>query len=279
MNIGTVKHLAYILKCNTSEKELTSICSSLSDREFSFDDEFYRERREVKQIKESKFKTRILTPPKAKLKLIQTSIKSNILDAIDLPAYVQGGRRGRSNITNAALHLGNKFKFTTDIKGFFPSVTPTHVYKAFLRIGFNPEVARVLTILTTFRGGLPQGAPSSSHVANLAFLPIDEAVYAHCKSKGFVYSRFIDDITISSSVDFKEETIQIISVMKDAGFSISSRKTHYAHIIDVTGIATGNNGLKPNLQFFERLGRDVSEVSRSARLKYMEHVKGTKKKW
>jgi RNA-directed DNA polymerase len=277
MNISSLKHLAFLLKCKASKDELILLCNSLSNREFLFDDNFYRERREISEIKKGRFKTRILNPTKGRLKLIQSKIKTNILDNIQLPYYVQGGRKGCSNITNATLHLGNKFKFTTDIKGFFPSVTPVQVYKSFSSHGIKPEIARVLTLLTTFKGVLPQGAPSSSHVANLAFLPIDEIIYNYCITNDLTYSRFIDDITISSKKDFKNQTLIIISIMDKAGFKISSRKTHYAHIVDITGIETGNNGLKPNKKFFKRLEESPSDASKIARMKYLDRVKAAKK--
>src|SRR5688572_16756152 len=129
MKISSVKHLAFILKCKSSDAELKKIASQLSDKSFHFDKQFYREKKAVKSLKNGKLKTRIPNPSIGRLKLLQTRIKENILDLIQFPGYIQGGLKGCSNITNASNHLGNKYKFTTDIKGFFPSIKFRQVYQ------------------------------------------------------------------------------------------------------------------------------------------------------
>ena len=273
MNINSIKHLAFILKCKATDAELINISEALCDKDYKYDSQFYRERKEVSRLKNEKLKTRVLNPSLGRLKLIQTRIKKNILDKINFPNYIQGGIKGSSNISNARLHLGNKYKFTSDIKGFFPSITPKHVYNAFCSLGIHPEVSRILTILTTYKGRLPQGTPTSSHIANLVFISIDEKINAFCKSKGIFYTRYIDDITLSSKNDFQLHLSEIVSFIQDSEFNISNRKTQYRHIIDITGISTGNNMLKPNAKFYVKLELDNNETSREARLKYLDRVK------
>jgi RNA-directed DNA polymerase len=277
VNISSIKHLAYLLKCKSSKAELIDLASSLCDKSFAYDKDFYREKKEVSELKNGKFKTRLLNPSIGRLKLIQARIKKNILDNIYFPKYIQGGLKGYSNITNASLHLGNKAKFTTDIKGFFPSIKPTQIYEAFCLLGMKADVARMLTILTSYKGKLPQGTPTSAHVANLIFLPVDKQISTFCQSLGITYSRYIDDITLSSKTDFKNEVGTALKYINDAGFKISARKTQYRHVLDITGISTGNNSLKPNQKFYKRLKLEQTDAARSARLKYLERVKSKKK--
>jgi RNA-directed DNA polymerase len=277
MTISSIRHLAFILKCKATEPELIQLTKQLSDESFCFDDQFYREKKDVSKLPNGKLKTRILNPSLKRLKLIQARIKKKILDNIQFPSYIQGGLRGCSNITNASMHLGNKFKFTTDIKRFFPSITPALVYKAFFDLGFKPDVARILTILTTYKGRLPQGAPTSAHIANLVFLKTDERIHANCQKKQIIYTRYIDDITLSAREDFKNDLPEILDMINLLGFKISARKTQYRHIIDITGIKTANNGLKPNDKFYRKLDTEQNDSAKEARMSYLERVKATKK--
>jgi RNA-directed DNA polymerase len=277
MQISTIKHLAYILKCKTSESELDSYCTRLIDREKKYDHKFYREIKKVSE-KNGKLKTRVIHPPKGRLKLIQKKIKSEILDTLSFPKYVQGANKGYSNITNARMHQGKKYKFSTDIKKFYPSISSVKVYKAFCDYGFIPDISRILTLLTTFKGKLPQGAHTSAHIANMVFRGIDKHIYEFCIENKITYSRFIDDVALSSQVDFKKSIPSIISFITVAGFTISSSKTNYKNILDVTGITVANNTIKPNKAFFERLeDKNQSESSLKGRSLYLERVVNAKK--
>lgn len=277
MRISSVKHLAFILKCKSSDVELRKIASQLTSEAFQYDKQFYREKQEVRELKNGKLKTRILNPSIGRLKLLQTRIKENILDHIQFPGFIKGGLKGCSNITNASNHLGSKYKFTTDIKGFFPSIKSAQVYKSFSNLGITPDVARLLTILTTYKGHLPQGTPTSSHLANLVFLEIDKKIFEYCQKKGITYTRYIDDITLSAPFDFQVELDALINYITQEGFKISSRKTQYRHILEITGVSTGNNKLKPNKKFYLKLGEEQSESQKLARNSYLQRVLTAKK--
>src|SRR5690606_42051319 len=57
-----------------------------------------------------------------------------------------------------------------DISGFFPSTSAEHVFNIWHELfGCSQEVSQCLTQLTTRRGELPQGAITSSFLANLVF--------------------------------------------------------------------------------------------------------------
>lgn len=138
---------------------------------------------------------RILHPSKGKLKQIQRSLEYKIFKYIKYPEYVQGGIKKKSGVTNAKIHKGNKFKFLTDIKMFFPSIDNEKVYQALTSRGINPQVANKITKLTTYKGMVPQGAPTSTSIANLVFHPIDQKLLKICNRENITYSRFVDDLT------------------------------------------------------------------------------------
>ena len=77
MSIASLKHLAFVLKCKSTELELNTICNALIDTQRRFDKNFYGEI-EKKSVKKGKTVTRRINPSKGRLKLIQNKIKRNI---------------------------------------------------------------------------------------------------------------------------------------------------------------------------------------------------------
>ncbi|MCF2521079.1 reverse transcriptase family protein [Dyadobacter sp. CY351] len=219
-------------------------------------------------------KTRVITPSMGKLKELQKLIKKNILDSIIFPEYIQGGVKGRSNITNAKLHQGKKYKFTTDLKDFFPRISNKQVNKVFIDLGYSQHCAHFLTKLCTYKGHLPQGIPVSTHIANLAFLPTDKLIIHLLSVNKITYSRFVDDITISSQSDFQSTLQQVLNTIKSGGFSISYRKTSYAGIEMITGIRVFNNNIDAPKKIKEaaklEIDKDIKPYTR-----YLEAIQRT----
>lgn len=148
-----------------------------------------------------KTKVRQLMVPSRELKELQRRISNNILAPIELSEAAHGGIRGRSPRSNAAQHLGQRCVVNLDIREFFPSVRHYIVYRMFRRdLGFGRDVARLLTRLTTLKSELPQGAPTSTAVANvLLTLPADGPIAIEAQRLAVRYTRFVDDITLSGS--------------------------------------------------------------------------------
>jgi hypothetical protein len=86
-----------------------------------------------------------------------------------------------------------------DVKEFFPHVRHYMVYRMFRHeLRFGRDVASLLTRLTTYRSYLPQGAPTSTPIANLLLAaPVDTPLAIHAARWGLRYSRFVDDLAIS----------------------------------------------------------------------------------
>lgn len=144
-------------------------------------------------------KVRMLAIPQAELKMIQRRINRAILAKVPLAKAVYGGVAGGSPRKNAAEHANQRCVITMDVKHFFPNVRHYMVYRMFRsELGFGRDVASILTRLTTYRSYLPQGAPTSTAVANLLLAaPVDVPMSAEAERQGVRYSRFVDDIAIS----------------------------------------------------------------------------------
>ena len=144
-------------------------------------------------------KVRTLTVPDAELKNIQRLINSNIIAKVALAPGVYGGVRGGSPRKNAGDHLNQPCVVNMDVKEFFPNVRHYMVYRMFRHeLHFGRDVASLLTTLTTHQSCLPQGAPTSTGIANLLLsTPVDAPVQAEAKVRDLRYSRFVDDIAVS----------------------------------------------------------------------------------
>jgi RNA-directed DNA polymerase len=252
-----LKHLA--ARLYVSIDMLKNVLENVEDHYYEYYTDKLDEEGRLRTYKDGSPKKREITPSNKELKKIQKSIKRNILDLIPMPGYVQGGIKKRSNITNAKIHLGKKFKFTTDINDFFPSITSRLVYNCFLQNKFTNHQARWLTILTTYKSFLPQGAPTSPGLSNLVFLPIDEILVDYCKDYNITYSRFIDDLTFSCPKDFKTLQPEIMKRIRKCGFNTSHRKTSYGTNLVVTGVHVHNNYIDVPLRIKNKVALEKEE--------------------
>lgn len=154
------------------------------------------------------------------LKTVQGRIKKKLLDKIYYPVYLQGGIRDRENprdyVKNAGIHAGCTTLINEDISDFFPSVSDKVVFDIWMHFfNFPRSVAKILTKLTIKDGALPQGASTSCHLANLVFWETEPILVDKLLSTGFVYTRFIDDISVSSLTRITGENKgEIISMIR-----------------------------------------------------------------
>jgi len=195
-----------------------------------------------KTYKDGTVKKRQISPPHDRLHQLQTEIKEKILAAVSLPENIHGGVKKKSSITNSLPHKGKKYHFTTDLQDFFPRINNSQVYSALLKSNLSPHFAYWITKLTTWKYKIPQGAPTSSHIANIVFLETDYRLIKLCAENNITYTRYVDDLTFSSPVNFKHLLNQILKIILDGGFKISYRKTEYSgKNVLVTGIEIHNN--------------------------------------
>ncbi len=239
--ISTLKHLAYELKVDFSEIE--TIINNI--------DKYYYEKVEIKKdksgqpkLKNGIIQKRVLNPSISRLKIIQKRIQRNILAKLEMPEYAYGAIKGKDNVSNAKKHQGKKYIFTTDLKSFFPSINHDRVFAMYRSFNFSPTVSRVLTQLTTYKGRLPQGAPTSPTVANLVFVKTGKKLKHFATENKLIFTSFIDDLTFSAPIDFKSKAQFIIEMIQADGFKISHNKTNFKTKLPiVTGVVVKNNKL------------------------------------
>ena len=253
--IRTLKHLTYTLKT-----ELATINDILADV-----DSYYISWSKVKTDKDTGLpltdangnqRTRQLNSTKIELKRIQKRILALLMSHVEIPTYAFGGVPKKDNIKNAKYHQGNKYIFTTDLRSFFPSISHNSVFEVYCNNGYSPTVARILTKLTTYKYQLPQGVPTSTLLALLAFKPTGDKLYDYALQHNLKFSIFVDDITISSKVDFKHLVPEILDIIVSAGYKISHNKTHYSTKNPIiTGIKCQNNRIKLPQSTYKRISK------------------------
>jgi hypothetical protein len=160
------------------------------------------------EIPKAKGGTRRIAAPRTPLRKVQRAILDKILAKVPMHASCHGFVAGRSTVTNAKPHQGAAIVIKMDLKDFFPTVHYRRVRGLFEHLGYNETVAATLAGLTTYRpklndkevvwpGVLPQGAPTSPALANLACRRMDKRLEKLAAKYGATYTRYADDLTFS----------------------------------------------------------------------------------
>lgn len=171
---------------------------------------------------------RSIDVPDQWLKAAQKRVLENVLSCVPLHPCCHGFRRGCSTVTNSEPHTGREVVVNIDLKDFFPSVTAARVFGIFRCIGFDVAPARLLTRITTFEGKLPQGAPTSPTLANLACRRLDSRLAGFAKTLGATYSRYADDLTFSGNVELPSALPTIRKIITEENFVIADHKVRIA---------------------------------------------------
>lgn len=208
---------------------------------------------------------RILYAPKPKLKAAQHWIRREILAKTFAEDPAHGFVSGRSIHTNAKPHAGKDIVVTLDIQNFFPSITYRRVRGIFQSLGYGQEAAIPLAMLCTVKPGekvrklvgqrhrmLPQGAPTSPALANLACRHLDARLAGLAAKFGCAYTRYADDLTFSGDAAFEKTLKRFLPllhrIVKAEGFNLKNGKTHFARRgarQEVTGLVVNDRPSVP----------------------------------
>lgn len=278
MIINTRKHLAFVLK--VQQYEFDRIVKNIDKYYYEKEENKTDEYGNPKLDKKGGPQKRIFNPSINRLKQIQERILKNILLKLKLPNYAYGSVRKRDNVQNAKKHQGKKYKFKTDLRDFFPSINNKRVFNMFCSFNFSPTVSRILTQLTTYKGRLPQGAPTSSAIANLTFVKTGKKLQKFSEENCIIFTSFVDDLCFSSPFNFKNKTREIIDIIKSDGFRISHTKTQYRTKTLITGIYPSQNSIDLPDSFKNKLKRLNGKSSTQVKglREYEEKVKRINRK-
>ncbi|WP_320734792.1 retron St85 family RNA-directed DNA polymerase [Enterobacter kobei] len=193
---------------------------------FSFNNDRYYHRIEMEKKSGG---IRHIESPLKELKAIQRWVLRYILDKLSPSSYAKGFVRKKSILDNAKPHEGNQYVLNLDLKDFFTTVQASHVYTLFKNIGYNNNIAFILTSFCTKSGYLPQGAPTSPALSNLVCLRLDHRISTYCKKRALTYTRYADDLCISGNkiLILQKASYLIKDIICDEGFTINSKKEKF----------------------------------------------------
>jgi RNA-directed DNA polymerase len=188
---------------------------------------------------------RVILAPKRELKALQRRVLHDLLERVAPTPHAHGFVAGRSIATNAAPHAGRALVVNLDLRDFFPGITYPRVRGLFVALGYSFAVASALALLCTEHDreafdhqgvrywvsvtprALPQGAPTSPALANLAAARLDRRLAGLARRLGCAYTRYADDLTFSG--DAPSITPRLLAaarrIIADEHFSVHERKT------------------------------------------------------
>lgn len=213
---------------------------------------------------------RTINAPDAYLMQVLENYKYQIESLNVLPhdaahAYV----KNRSTVTALQVHQKNQSKWflKLDFTDFFGSFTKERVleqlkqvypFAVMLLIPQNKQNIETMIEHCLKDGVLPQGAPTSPILTNICMVPIDFAISAYCKKAGLIYTRYADDIIISSKepFDFKAIERAIKTKLTPEWLQINPNKTRYGS----NGGRNWNLGLMLNKDNNITIGHKKKEI-------------------
>ena len=183
---------------------------------------------------------RIIMAPVTPLKIIQRKLNHILQLVYKVKPSVHGFTKNRSIVTNAVVHVNCRLILNIDLKDFFPSINFGRV-RGMLRgkpYFLSEEAATCLAQIACHDNQLPQGAPSSPVISNMICAQMDAQLLRFTKKYGCFYTRYADDITISTYetrfprqiAHFADDTQEVklatdlISIIGANGFTINDEK-------------------------------------------------------
>ncbi|WP_082774929.1 reverse transcriptase domain-containing protein [Delftia tsuruhatensis] len=150
-------------------------------------------------------RTRNLLVPSEKLKSFHEFLRLFLLDFLPFNEdVVFSYRKGMSAYDAVIKHAASKSFFVCDIANFFPSIKRDRIRTALLRAkeccpieDLESVIERILDLVCT-DSGLPQGFSTSPVISNSVLLDFDNAFHAYALGEGLEFTRYSDDIIISS---------------------------------------------------------------------------------
>lgn len=195
---------------------------------------------------------RKISQPNPELKTLQYWTVNNVLKKLPISNAAYAYQKGSSIKKHAQLHQNSRHIFHTDICKFFPSISYEQLQPFLLN---NRQIFEDLDIDLTsietirnicFRENkLCIGTVSSPIISNIIMYQFDVLMLGYCKKNHLKYSRYADDIYLSSNSYIDIEHINFLtSSLKNIGFSINETKTYFSspkYRRKVTGLVIGND--------------------------------------
>lgn len=209
---------------------------------------------------------RTITAPQNEIKKLQSKVY-RLLQKVSRPDWLISSQLGKSYISNGEKHLTSKYLLTVDIKHFYDNCSREYVYNFFrFHLLTPPDIAKILTDIVTFEGGIPTGCPTSQVIAYYAYEEMFVEIFNTASKYGCTFSVYVDDMSFSSSdpFDCKNLTREIDVTLRKYNHLPKYKKIKYYKdniAKPITGtIVSVDNDLKVPNQLQHKIIKDFTEL-------------------
>lgn len=133
----------------------------------------------------------------------------------------------RNILTHARQHCNHSYLLNIDVLDFFHYVSWQIVFDALTAPPFklHDQVAKTICHLCTLNGRLPMGAPTSPGLSNIATFRFDMEMEQYCRGENLLFTRYVDDMSFSSSEPIAERHFEQISqIILRHGYALNPQK-------------------------------------------------------
>ncbi len=249
-------------------------------------DDFYYISYPIK--KKSNNKVRWIDAPQMPLKALQQQLYYKY--ATSLPIYYYNKYIKQSVVNAVYPHLQAKVMLNLDIKDMFPSCSVKNIYKAIGTIlrsvamakseYFDTEDYEAAFAIATKNKHLPQGSPLSPVIANIIMKYVDTKIYKITNRYDCRYSRYVDDLTISSkdpNIDMIDILAEIEDILNQFDFSVNYNKTHITRAnrcMSVTGVIANNSAPSISKKYRNNLRAAIHNIKITKDLTNLAQIQG-----
>ena len=166
-------------------------------------------------------------------------------------------------ISHAQRHIGKPYLLNIDLKDFFHQIKVNQV-DAILKTSFpkmKTDARNLLTRLSTFKGRLPMGSPTSPILSNYACITMDQSLMNFSSAASMTYTRYADDLSFSSQSAISARDFQIIeSIITENQFLINPDKVkHFTSkmVKIVTGLVVGEQTISLPEDYLVKLNLEI----------------------
>ena len=202
---------------------------------------------------------RRIAQPSKELKSIQRLVLREFLQGLPVHDVATAYQSNSSIRRNAEFHKDNQYLLKMDFSDFFPSLRPPdliqHVEKH-LNKEIEGQDRWCLERLFFYsnrqqqRTELSIGAPSSPFISNTLMYDFDCLISTECENRDITYTRYADDITLSTNVrqclfEFPDVVVDFLANLEYPNVSINGAKTVFLSKKvnrHVTGLVLTNDG-------------------------------------